>query len=188
MYTGNFLIVFTPYLCGPLDLQGEDVVNLLPSATLRSVKELTLQWETAGQANWSQTWGQLTQLTKLSLHCIDPGLRYFIPRNLKDLGGMMIPIRDLELTTSFAYFYDSRQDYVPIIRSGLSELRTLKIHVLLRAQEKLCWDLVTECLKNICREVCEWHTTHDVTYLNRRGVAPLDFDGEVRLLSFTFQR
>ena len=101
--------------------------DLLPLTTLRNVKDLTLRLDHFSlEAQWPDSWNQLTSMTRLDLDCqiggYESGLRVLPPLRIKSL----IEVR---VMTHFESFESSGEEYLFFLIGCLPVLSRLQITV-----------------------------------------------------------
>jgi len=133
------------------DLQDRPFDLVLPIRTLRNVRDLDLTCHSSEEPLCT-TWSQLTNLTKLALHCqTSDKSQYYFPEVLTDLRSL----REVETTTEISHLDNSGQDYLVLIARCLRQLTRLQINVAEPTDSELfpvAFDSLE--LEQICQSVC----------------------------------
>jgi len=135
------------------DLQDRPFDLVLPVRTLRNVRdfELNCLLHSFGERECT-TWSQLTNLTKLALHCqASDKSQYYFLECLTDLRSL----REVETTTEIYHLDSSGQDYLVLIARCLRQLTRLQINVAEpRDSDLFPVAFKSSKLERVCQSVC----------------------------------
>jgi len=108
-------------------MQASAMGDVLPFETLQNVQDLTFgcHIHSFDEPVWPTTWSQLTNLTRLSLHCKGIFPTFYLPEFLTGLRSL----RDVGITTGFSQLNHSGEEYLVLLLGCLKQLIRLEIIV-----------------------------------------------------------